>query len=309
MYRVRGYVKVIATGITGRVEDWHEISRKYWVEFDRDFSTRQWFTESELVGVSSTLFFLRYHSTKLFHAPARCISLVFPPRMWYRAALRISLLQAVILRPVIALSPYRNDRRRHIIASWLLNSWLRQLSTVGRPFSIPIQTKGEKALFDACSNPNGAVICSVHLPLVHLVLRSLVELNRPSAVVAGKTEMRNRRIPVWGLERELPGIVSGSTVLLKVQRELRTGGLVFALLDTDLGDSLRPNMFRLIQMAEAQVVFAIPELLPNGEVLVEYFAPPDPFCTSEESILSNIRALQCRLDAIFQHPSAPAQFS
>jgi len=303
MYPVRGYVKVISTGATGRVEERHEGSGKYLVEFNRNPSTRQWLTESELVGVSAALFLLRWHSSKLFYVAGRCIAFVFPERLWYPTALCICRLQAFILRPLIALSPYRKDPRRHIIVSWLMNSWLRQLSNLGRAFPIPIRIEGEDAIREAFRDPHGTIICSVHLPLVHLILRSLVEMNlRPTAVVAGETEMRNQKIAIWGMEAELPGIVSGSTVLLRAQRELRRGGAVFSLVDTDLGDSLRQNIFRLIRIAEARTVFAIPELLPSGEILVRYSAPPDPFCVSDPSILSNMHALHMEVDRIFKAP-------
>jgi len=306
MYPVRGYVKVIATGATGRVEERHEGSSKYLVEFNRNFSTRQWLTESELVGVSPALFILRYHSSKLFYVSGRCIAFVFPERLWYPAALCICRLQTFILRPLIALSPYRKDPRRHIIVSWLLNSWLRQLSNLGRPFPIPIRIEGDEAIREAFRDPHGTIICSVHLPLVHLILRSLVEMNlRPAAVIAGETEMRNQKIRVWGIKAELPGIVSGSHVLLRARRELCRGGAVFALVDTDLGDSLRPNIFRLIRIAEARAVFAIPELLPSGEILVRYSVPPDPFCLSDLSILSNVQALAYGIDRVFKAPLEP----
>ena len=78
MYPVRGYVKVIATGATGRVEERHEGSSKYLVEFNRNLSRRQWLTESELVGVSPALFFVRNHSRKLFYVAGRCIAFLFP---------------------------------------------------------------------------------------------------------------------------------------------------------------------------------------------------------------------------------------
>ena len=234
MYKLRAYVKVIATGVTGRVEQRNQSTGKYWVEFDRNLNSRQWFAESELAGVSRALFFLRCHSAKLFHGAALGIALVLPERLWYPAVLRVSRLQALILRPLIAISPYREDRRRQMIVSWLLNSWLRQLSTLGRSFPIPILTQGEEAILDAGCVPNGTVICSVHLPLVHLILRSLVDINHPpTAVLAGETEVRNGRIPIWGADVELPGVVTDRNVLLKVRKSLRRGGTVVALVDTD----------------------------------------------------------------------------
>ena len=77
MYKLRAYVKVIATGVTGRVEQRNQSTGKYWVEFDRNLNSRQWFAESELAGVSRALFFLRCHSAKLFHGAALGIALAF----------------------------------------------------------------------------------------------------------------------------------------------------------------------------------------------------------------------------------------
>lgn len=301
MHQSRRYVKVIATGAIGRIGERHLVSGQYSVEFDRNPNTRQWFSEAELVSTSAALFFLRFHSSKLFALAGRCIATLLPERLWYPIVLRISRLQALLLRPLVALSPYRRDFRRHIIVSWVLNSWLRQLSKLGRPFPIPLRTKGEGTIIDAYRHSNGAIICSVHLPLVHLILRSLAEMNLPpAAVVAGRTEMRNQKIPLWGLEGELPGILPSPTILLRLQRELRRGGAVFALVDTDLGDAIRPNMFRLVQVAKSRAVFAIPELLPNGEILIEYFEPPDPLCLTHPSILANMQALQYQLDRILR---------
>ena len=76
MYKLRAYVKVIATGVTGRVEQRNQSTGKYWVELDRNLNSRQWFAESELAGVSRALFFLRCHSAKLFHGAALGIALV-----------------------------------------------------------------------------------------------------------------------------------------------------------------------------------------------------------------------------------------
>ena len=104
------------------------------------------------------------------------------------------------------------------------------------------------------------------------------------------------------MKAELPGIALGSNVLLRVQRELRRAGAVFALVDTDLGDSVRPNIFRLIRIAEARAVFAIPELVPSGEILVRYSVPPDPFCISDPSILANMEALNTELEQVFKAP-------
>jgi hypothetical protein len=47
-FQLEEYVKVSATGSVGRIEQWTEEPNKYWVEFNRDFSTRKWFAPDEL---------------------------------------------------------------------------------------------------------------------------------------------------------------------------------------------------------------------------------------------------------------------
>src|ERR1700745_4404587 len=105
----------------------------------------------------------RQHSPKFFHFFARLVVLVLPARLWYPSIFRISRLQAFILRVLIGVSPYRTDRRRTILLSWLMNSWLQALSTLERPFPIPIRVKGEEAITRAAGHPHGMAICSVHL--------------------------------------------------------------------------------------------------------------------------------------------------
>jgi hypothetical protein len=70
-----------------------------------------------------------------------------------------------------------------------------------------------------------------------------------------------------------------------MKRAMGKGGSVFALLDTHLGQVPRSNILRLTQKIQARVVFAMVELMPNGEVRVDFFTPPDPLCMSDESIL------------------------
>ena len=303
LFHVHQYVKVLATGLTGRVEQCDGNAGRFLVEFNRNPSTRRWFAAPELAGVSSALFFLRLHSNKMFNAAARLIALL-PPRLWYSAIFRICVLQASMIRPLIALSPYRKDGRRQVIVAWLLNSWLRQLAALRKPFPIPIRSQGSELILEASAHPSGLVICSAHLPLVHLILTSIVTLQQTlSGVVAGETEMRGGRIPLWGLSEDATGIVSDWSVLLRMRRILGQGGTVFALVDTYLGQTLRPNILRLVQRVEARVVFAFAELMPNGEILVEYFAPPDPICKNDQSIQMNLTALQVRIDRIMRSSS------
>jgi hypothetical protein len=304
MFRKGRYVKVLRTGLTGRIEECSSVNDKYFVVFYRDISTGQWNTGSELEGVSTALYFLRLHSQKIFQVAVRLVAFL-PERFWYSTVLRISVLQALIMRPLIALSPYRKDLRRRVITAWFLNSWLRQLGQLGRPFAIPIRIEGDESILDGSLHPNGLVICSAHLPLIHLILSALVTIDRaPTEVVASEQEMNDGRIRVWGLNKELLGIVANWSELLRMKRVLSRGGSVFALLDTHLGQFPRPNILRLIQKVHSRAVFAMVELMPNGEIHVEFSAPPDPLCSSDQSILMNLQVLQRRIDRVLRHSSS-----
>jgi hypothetical protein len=50
--RLKDQVKVKATEAVGFVEQIHNGVGKYWVEFNRDFATRAWFTREELEFIS-----------------------------------------------------------------------------------------------------------------------------------------------------------------------------------------------------------------------------------------------------------------
>jgi hypothetical protein len=186
-----------------------------------------------------------------------------------------------------------------MMVAWLLNSWLQYLIKIKRVFPIEIKTEGRGVVIDACRHPAGLVICSIHMPLVHVVLHSLIDIGVPPAgVVAGKSEMEHGKIPVWGLQQDLPGILVNGLVLVKMRSILRHGGVVFALVDVGTGAPPRDNIFRLIRKSGARAVLAIPVLRPSGEIAVEYFDPPDPFCTSEESIAANLDFLRAKVKSI-----------
>jgi hypothetical protein len=50
--RLKDQVKVKATDAVGFVEQIHNGVGKYWVEFNRNFATRVWFTREELEFIS-----------------------------------------------------------------------------------------------------------------------------------------------------------------------------------------------------------------------------------------------------------------
>jgi hypothetical protein len=252
-----------------------------------------------------TAFRVLYRSRLLvFHFGTQLMVRVLPERWWYRALWRICRLLAWVLAPLIRRSPLRRDVRRRAITSWLLDSWLLRMTSVRPSCPIPVRAKGGEIVSEASRNPQGMLLCSAHLPLANACLQSLVEMNCcPSAVVVQSSVLTEGRYRVWGSGRRVPGIASDGLVLVRVRSVLRRGGSVAVLVDNHFCESYSSHVFELSRAVGAQVVFMIPELQPDGQILVEYSLPPDPFCRSEETIGLNLLALRARVDGVLQGQS------
>lgn len=240
----------------------------------------------------------------LFRYGIHVIKMLMPERCWYPAIWRISKALALMVRPLIGLPVLRNDFRRHALGGWLVNTWLKVLISIDPQFPIPIRVKGRETILAASQKPRGMVLCSGHLPLVDACLRPLVDANcRPAVVAAYSPEWSDGTYPVWGLSDRLPIIHKGGLVLVKMRSILRKGGSVAILIDTaSCCKAYSSNALRLAQAVGAEVVFMVAELEEDGQILVEYFSPPDPLCSSDESIGWNLDALQARIDGILQSP-------
>lgn len=248
---------------------------------------------------------LREISQRYFFLVTRLIAFVFPPRHWYRALFAVCRLQHHLLRPLLLLPPYRGDPKRRVGLTWLVESSLLHLLSLGRPFPIPMRQRGLQWIREARTSPKGVVLCSVHLPFARIILRLLVESGLPpTAVVAHETAIVDGEFPVWGTTEKLPGLVSDRDVLLKARTILRKGGFVAALIDSNLGNQPNRNVFRLIRSVGARLVFFVTELQPDGTILIDILQPPDPFCESDESVLSNIAFMQERVDRVLRLPSS-----
>jgi hypothetical protein len=243
-----------------------------------------------------------------FFLAARLISLILPARYWYSTLFSITNFQALLLQSLLGLSPYRTDPRRRIFLAWLLDLGLRQLVALETPFPIPVQSTGIQEITEACEDSQGVVVCSVHHPLVHCFLRSLVDIGHPpTAVVAGVPEQRRGMVPLWGSKGGLHAINPDGNVLLRARSVLRHGGIVAALVDSAIQDPIQRNIFRFIRSISARLVFVIAELQPNGEIVVDYFAPPEPDFSGDEAIELNLQALIARRDRVLHlRPSAIA---
>ena len=303
MRQIHDRARVLATGSIGLVVQRSSDGTLYLLEFPGNGNSRRWYRSSELRAVNSFLHFLRANSSLVFRSAASLIAALLPSGAWYRAALAVSRLQSLILLRLIGFTPYRRDSRRPAMLAWVFNSWLHQLRRIDPAFPMEIKAEGHSALIDARRHTGGLVICSVHVPLVHAVLHSLVDVGvAPAGVVAGHTEIRGGRIPVWGSHQHLPGIPADQNVLLRMRRILCGGGAVFALVDAGLGDTPSRNIFRLTGRVGARLLLCLATLAPTGEIVVRYFDPPYPLCESEEAVLANLEFLQAKVDSLVYAP-------
>jgi hypothetical protein len=231
---------------------------------------------------------------------ARTIAFLFPPSLWYWASYRFCRLQVLVASPLLFFSPFRSERQ-HRLLTRLMEAMVHRLVMLRRPFPIPIHNINAEVVREARKNPNGIVLCSVHLPFVHLVLRCLVELGMPpTAVISGRDGIVDKRLPLWGMAESLPAFAPDRNVLAKARTILRKGGFVSTLIDASRGGPMDPNALRFIRSVGARLVFFTTELQSDGQIAVEFFAPPDPFCLSDESVIANLQALERKRARIVQ---------
>jgi hypothetical protein len=228
----------------------------------------------------------------------RSISLLLPASLWYSAAFRTTRILTTLTRPVIGWTPQRT--------SWLLYGWLKQFLRYERRFPIPIRSIGGEIIQEARTNPKGMVMVSVHLPLAIFISRTLLELDcPPDAIVASGELLKNGMFPIWGTVNEVPGLAADRNVLIKTRSILRRGGSIAAMIDTQVGGSIEVNLLRLLGSVGARLVLALAELQSSGEILVQFYNPPDPFCSSDEGIMKNVEFFEQKIDEILLRSFQP----
>jgi hypothetical protein len=244
---------------------------------------------------------LRGISFKIIALGTHLLVSFLPERTWYSVLWRLTRLLAFFIRPIIGWTPYRSDPRREILAGWILQTFLRLLPESQKPFPIPIRIDGAEALIEASTNAKGLVILSVHLPLTGLIVTALEELNHPPTFIVSQG-LRKGVFTILGKGKELPLLISDGGVLLRARTILNHGGSLGVLINTGVGSPLNGNFLRLIGRAKARAIFAIAALQTNGEILVQWYTPPNPFCRSEEEVAVNLEFFQAKLDDLL-HPA------
>lgn len=232
---------------------------------------------------------------------ARLIATLLPPRLWYWPVFRLSYWTA----PVFRLRPAGPDNDRFHQAL-LLNRFLGMFTRAGRPFPIPYRVVGATALLEAARDNRGMILCSAHVPLVKVGLRAVMEMGLTPTAAIVETPTEDQRIAIWGLDERLPAILVAPNVLVRARTVLRNHGSVALLIDARSGLPYSPNILRLAGKMGARVVFFFTELQPDGHIEVLFLAPPDPYCSSEETIQANLQALDREVQRILGRTSSVA---
>ena len=235
-----------------------------------------------------------------------------PARLWYPTAFLLARIQIRILRllALMGLYPYRRDvrswkLRRKLIMARIMDTWLKNLSGARRPFPIPIRRSGPSELDELARSCTSLIFCAPHCLLAETALRGAIEAGFPDLTLIAREPGLANGCLVCGTGQVIPTLNADETVLLKARTVLRRGGSIILIIDRAAGAPLEANMLRLARTSAIRVVFGIPELQDNGEILLQYFVPP--LFTSEESIQTSLEALQAERDRILQIAQSPSR--
>lgn len=233
---------------------------------------------------------------------AKLIMLLLPADKWYKAAFIMSKYYAYVTGPPDERS--KNSFRK--TQSVKLDTLLFTMASGAKPpliFPIPVRGKGEALLMK--SRPNGLLICSVHIPLVIIAMRYLVELGLiPDAILVKSLPKYNDDgyIHIFGTSARIPTILIDSTVLIKVRGILRRGGIVVVLVDENLSaGNYSPNVFRLAEKLNSDMVYSLVKLQPNGSIEATMFEFPDAASAEEDGVALKINALSEQVTNLLNH--------
>ena len=195
---------------------------------------------------------------------ARTIIVLFPRSKWYKAAHTI----AGMLARWREQEKYKYKNTVAMSHAGKLNGLLALMTRTGKPFPIPVRAQGLDLFFKP--RPHGLILCSTHIPLSKVALRHLMEQGfTPTLALAANPGVINS-VAVWGSIEKIPAIRTGPFVLQKTKRVLEQGGSIVVLVDRELGGPYSPNIFRLAEKINTDIVFFGAVLRQDGVVDVSF---------------------------------------
>ena len=184
------------------------------------------------------------------------------------------------------LKPLPDNNLTKINSAIKLDALLWLLSETGQQFPIPVKINGLE-LFNK-PRPNGLILCSAHMPLLPVALRTLVENEIKLDALIIKPIVKDNRYPLFGINYGIPVINNSPSVLLKAKTVLKNSGIVIALADEDTGyKKFSPNIFHLAQKLQSDMIYFFSELKPDGTIEVSFHEAPK--IANEDGDLAKLR--------------------
>ncbi len=227
------------------------------------------------------------------------VVITLPAKYWYRIAYYVSHFFGLISRQAL-LGKLSVQYQR----AYRLNRLLSLFTRSGKAFDIPIKITGLELLH---STQNGLAICSVHLPLIKVGIRAILDSGfEIDAMIAGMTGS-DGKMAFWGTTKRVKTIASAeANVLIKARSVLKENGSISLMIDTNLGNPLSPNMLRFCGKVGAKVVFLLAELADDHSVVVHLVSPPYPYCEDDNQVNENLNALaELRDDILIRYQLPP----
>jgi lauroyl/myristoyl acyltransferase len=246
------------------------------------------------------------HRFPLWHYAGRATALAFravPERFRYPLAVRL----AKTLQPVMSRTTAHRERLRSGVESSfdvVLDFVLAMLTRNGTTFTPTLRLIGFEHLDRARANGSGVLAACAHSMLNAFLLRALYDRGERATIIA--------TIPwiIPGTRETNDTIVNSPSFMVGIQRRLRAGDVVAAMIDRDDPDERRTERHALgggeIYIANAlipvglasgaEVVFLDSRAREDGTIVVTIGAPSDEARTSAEAITTELVAfLEARL--------------
>ncbi|GAB3333723.1 hypothetical protein GCM10027299_41510 [Larkinella ripae] len=220
---------------------------------------------------------------------AKFITLTLPTEKWFGTAFTLTRYFSYFIE-----SPeerLKNSFRKVQSAKLdTLMSAIRASSPPLTEFPVPIKVQGAELLKE--KYPNGLVVCSIHMPLVLLSVRLLIERGLIPDAILVKNVPKDGYLYVTGTKIRIPALFTDHYILVKVRSILRKGGIVIILVDDISKEATYfPNIFRLVNKLNSDLILTLVKLQGDGYIEGRIFDLPDTSSDEEENIKSKFDAL------------------
>jgi hypothetical protein len=217
------------------------------------------------------------------------ISLIYPSDKWYKVVLYISNLSRFLTFQLL-----NKNKSIGMIRANHINGLLAVLTWTGKSFPVPYRITGLENL----QQKNGLILCTVHLPLVKVAVRGLIENNFKINAAIAENAIKNNKMSVWGIADKIPVLLKNPFVLVKTRSILKNNGTVVMMIDDSRTGEFSPNIMRLCGKVGAKIVFFFAELTQDDNINCYFVNPPNENCENENSINENLDFLRQKKNEI-----------